>query len=373
LGYGRAKTVGNIVRQTAPTLGNERIWVCIVAGTTHATTEPTWTTGRGDKVTDNTVTWQEITGLAAFNGDLANTPNWTNGAKSTQVSQGHVIKDVAGTHIFLMTSTTNNAGTGAEPSWNTAAVGNTTADASVTWTYMGTSFGAWAAPHKTMVRALNTGWMDSGAGVGRQQIFVGHDHAETQSTAAISFPVHGTNNLNNGNSMDIICVNTAGSVPPVSADLSTAGSITTTGSNAMVVGAGNYRWVYGLTFNCGTSGNLTLGFNNDNADRHYENCTFVLPSGTGSSSNMSFSQAGLQKFKNCTFTFSNASHSFDGSRANLEFDGCTLTALLLLDKGFGQLDVDPRDLPRLRFQRVDGRDLPFGQHHAQLDDDLPRL
>src|ERR1035437_9236288 len=86
---GAAKAAGALVRDAAPTANNERIWFCIIAGTTHATTEPTWTTGnnRGDKITDNTVTWQEITGLPAFNGDITSTPNWANGAKSTNVSQ----------------------------------------------------------------------------------------------------------------------------------------------------------------------------------------------------------------------------------------------------------------------------------------------
>jgi hypothetical protein len=37
---GVAKSAGNLIRATAPTQGNERIFICIVAGTTHATTQP---------------------------------------------------------------------------------------------------------------------------------------------------------------------------------------------------------------------------------------------------------------------------------------------------------------------------------------------
>jgi hypothetical protein len=53
--------------------------------------------------------------------------------------------------------------------------------------------------------------------------FVGHDHAETQSTG-ITFTQRGSTTL----LQDILCVNAAASVPPVSADLRTTGSITVT-------------------------------------------------------------------------------------------------------------------------------------------------
>jgi hypothetical protein len=316
---GAAKSVGNLVRQTAPSVGNERIWVCIIAGTTHATTEPTWTTGRGDKITDNTVTWMEITGLPAFNGDITSTPNWVSGAKSTNVSNGHCIKDAAGTHIFLATTANANAGTGAEPTWNTAAVGNTTVDASVTWTYMGTSFGAWAAPHQRTARALQANWTDTSP-TKVQTVFVGSDHAETQSSS-FSWPVKGTSNTF---PTDILCVNVAGSLPPVSADLRTTATVSVTGSSQMDIGNGAYRIVYGITFNNGTSGNVSLQWNLDNNDRYYENCTFNLPSGTGSAASFQFNGINcVNYFKGCTFGFTNAGHSMTNGYA--EFDNCTFS------------------------------------------------
>lgn len=51
--------VGDLRR---PTAGNTHAYRCIVAGTSHATTEPTWPTVGGATVTDNTVTWAECGG-----------------------------------------------------------------------------------------------------------------------------------------------------------------------------------------------------------------------------------------------------------------------------------------------------------------------
>ena len=50
-----AKSVGDIVK---PTSYNSRTYVCTVAGTTHANTEPTWSTTIGATQTDGSVTWK---------------------------------------------------------------------------------------------------------------------------------------------------------------------------------------------------------------------------------------------------------------------------------------------------------------------------
>lgn len=53
---GTAYVVGNVRRKTTD---NGHVYICVVAGTSHATTEPTWPTTPGATVTDNTVTWAE--------------------------------------------------------------------------------------------------------------------------------------------------------------------------------------------------------------------------------------------------------------------------------------------------------------------------
>jgi len=77
--------------------------------------------------------------------------------------------------------------------------------------------------------------------------FVSEDHAQTQATT-LTLTSPGTIS----NPCFIYCVNHAGTVPPVSADLRTTATISTTGVTAQVhTGCAYY---YGITFNCGTSG-----------------------------------------------------------------------------------------------------------------------
>ena len=176
---------GSIVRQLAtPTVGQERTFICIASvggvGKTSGTTEPTWTVTRGAKVTDNTITWQEATGIAALNGDLStNTPAWNNASiQGKAITLGQVIQNVAGT-LVLICSNAGTSGTGAEPSWTAyLAAGGTTGDGTVTWTTLGGSFGGWAAPHARLANAFASTWGQAG-----NSFFVGDNHAETQSTS----------------------------------------------------------------------------------------------------------------------------------------------------------------------------------------------
>jgi hypothetical protein len=80
-----AYVVGQVRR---PTTGNAHVYICVVAGTSHATTEPTWPTTNGATVTDGTVTWAEA-GTAVLK-LLGAIPTWAN---ATFVTRYAVVAD----------------------------------------------------------------------------------------------------------------------------------------------------------------------------------------------------------------------------------------------------------------------------------------
>lgn len=310
---GIAKSVGDIVRQTtAPAFQAERCFVCVIAGTT-AATEPTWTTTRGAKTAETSgPTWQECTGIAALNGDMANTPNWTT-VKGTAVSIGHVIQSNDGTKI-LICDTAGTAGSGAEPTWN--GVGVTTADNTVTWRTLKTAsatFGAWAAPHNSIGAALATNWGDTGT-----EFRIGNAHNYSASTA-VTWASRGTSAA----PISVLCVNEAGSMPPVAADITTGAKETLTGAVGYTM-AGAIEMMYGIHIIDGTSSNITLTFVNDNKDKYFSNCIFELGAGTGSTAHFSAQNSTIayQHFDTCTFKVVSATQFF-ALGAFCEFTNCS--------------------------------------------------
>lgn len=244
-----AYSAGALVRQaTTPTVGNERVFIAVVGGTSGGT-EPTWTVTRGAKTTDNTVTWQEVTGIAAVNGDASATPTWTT-VKNTAVTLGQVIQRNNGASYQICT-TAGTAGNGAEPSFSDTA-GTTTADNTVTWTSLGVvgNFTGWQAPAARLGSVLATNWAQYG-----NTIYVASEHAETQSsnlTASLPAAAGGSGPLN------ILCVGKS-HVPPTAADLTTGASVSTTGSATLAFGLSTSSarpyYVYGVSFSCGSGAN----------------------------------------------------------------------------------------------------------------------
>lgn len=302
-------------RQLAtPTVGSERVFVAIVGGTTHATTEPTWVITRGGKTTDNTVTWQECTGIAALNGDATNTPSWTitatppGGVKNTAVTLGQVIKRDSGASYHIC-STAGTAGNGAEPAFSNTA-GTTTADNTVTWTSLGVvgNFTGWQAPHARVPNALAATWFQTG-----NSIFTANVSAETQAALL---------NLTAGGTIAapalIYSVNAAGSVPPVSADLLAGASITTTGNNRIILASGSIgQYFNGFTFNGGSGANAvssSYGPGGANCLLGLENCTINVPTSVastvdiGASTSANSSTISKIRFINTAINFSLAGH-----------------------------------------------------------------
>ena len=292
---------GSIRRQSGtPTLGNERCWVCyapIGGGTNTGGSDPLISTfTRGVIKTDNTtIKWIEITGVAALNGDLTNTPLWTVSQTGVQPGLGQVVLDGSG-HLFVCIASVGVTSTG--PTWVTTSLGSQTTDAaSNIWAYLGTSFANWGAPHANIVNAQATGWGDGST----TQFFVGDDHAESP-TAQITFISRGTDAA----PVDIICVSHTGSVPPVTADLATTGAISAVGGigNTLYV-LGALRVVYGLTLDFGSAFRPVGMISNDHYEKNYENCKFHWTTTSGAS--FGFYVGSHTRLLNCQFKFANAS------------------------------------------------------------------
>jgi hypothetical protein len=118
----------------------------------------------------------------------------------------------------------------------------------------------WANAFTTVAAALT-------AKAAGDNFWVSEDHAETAASAkTLTSP--GTAAA----PCTIMCVNHSGTVPPVSADLRTTATVTTTGANAITIAAGYAYW-YGIIFNCGTgttSAALSIGAGNE--EHYFRNC-----------------------------------------------------------------------------------------------------
>lgn len=142
-------------------------------------------------------------------------------------------------------------------------------------------------------------------------LWVADDHAETQASVLTLTPPGTFANPNH-----ILCVRrVGGSTPPVSADLRTTTTVTTTGNNVINLGAG-CAYLYGITFNGGTgavAGSITIGSVTINR-WIAESCGFKLVgTGTGARIVFGISSAntitGQLYLKNSVLTFANASQA----------------------------------------------------------------
>jgi hypothetical protein len=154
----------------------------------------------------------------------------------------------------------------------------------------------WANAYTTLSAALT-------AKAAGDDFWVANDHSES-TASAVTLTSPGTN----ANPCRIMCVNRAGSVPPVSADLTTGAIIATTGNNALTVAGAGY-WE-GITFNCGTTGvspNLTISSTAHFV--HLKNCALAILS-TGAFSNIRVGQTTGTKviLENTTVSFGDVGH-----------------------------------------------------------------
>ena len=292
-----AYVAGNLIRQNAaPAVGSERMFVCIIAGTS-LLTEPTWTVTRGAKTAESAgPTWQECTGIAALNGDATNTPSWTisstppGGVKNTAVTLGQVIKRDNGASYQICT-TAGTAGNGAEPGFSDTA-GTTTADNTVTWTSLGVvgNFTGWQAPHALLNNAYAANW-----GAAGDVFYLATEHAETRATQLT---------LTNPGTLAAPCPVysvTKTTVPPASANIAVGASLSTTSTGNLLL-SGIYDSV---TFSAGSgsSGASIYPTVSVNTYHRFDNCLFTINNtGTGAEIFLDYNTFATFVYNNCTFT-----------------------------------------------------------------------
>lgn len=315
-------TAGMMVRQlAAPTLGNERVFVCIVTGTTLAS-EPAWTVTKGAKTAEAAgPTWQECTGQPSVNGDATHTLAWTASAKSNTVALGQIIKRDNGVS-YQICSTAGTAGSGAEPSFSDTA-GTTTADNTVTWTSLGVvgNFAAFAAPHQRILNADASTWST----VAGSTFYISNAHAETQASAMTLAGGQGTVLAQN----KYVCV--SNSVAPPTA-VTTGATVSTTGVSGLTINlVGYYAGISFLSGSGSSTASTTIsGTASATHALYFENCSFTLNT-TDNNTNFLIGPSSspnsiLSRFNNCTFVFGNASQRFQLRNGIVEVVGGSFAA-----------------------------------------------
>ncbi len=142
-------------------------------------------------------------------------------------------------------------------------------------------------------------------------IYVSEDHAETQASA-MTLTSPGTA----ASPCIVLCVDHAGTVPPVSADLRTTATVSTTGANAITFGS-QTTYVYGITFQSGSAGSTASQvIGATTTFLSCKSCGFKLNNTSGTSKLQLGNSASASEllFDGCTFTFGSvAGQGFSGS------------------------------------------------------------
>lgn len=156
---------------------------------------------------------------------------------------------------------------------------------------------SWANAFTTLTTAFATE-------VAGDTLYVAHDHAES-TAGAVTLTSSGTLN----NPTKIVCVNRAGSVPPVSADRRTTAQVTTTGANSITLnGCAHYD---GVIFNAGTGavGASILVVQTQSTSHRFDNCSLRLVTTSASSATINLGAAGnggnYVELNNTTVSFAN--------------------------------------------------------------------
>lgn len=174
----------------------------------------------------------------------------------------------------------------------------------------------WANAYTTLVAAF------AGMSAG-DTAYVAQNHAETQASA-MTLTSPGTAAA----PCRVICVNQAGSVPPVSADIATTATVTTTGNSAITV-ANGYTYYYGLTFSVGSGAVSAVWTISGTGEHYFDTCKWVRAGTSVGACLLGSTSANAYVviiFDNTTMQFGNASDTISVRTSMFRWVG-TATAI----------------------------------------------
>ena len=185
---------------------------------------------------------------------------------------------------------------------------------------VGSGTGAdWANAYTTIGAAL-------AAKAAGDDFWVAHDHAESSASAISWTDIKGTF----ASPVRIICVNKAGSVPPVSADLRLTATVTTTGNSGITLNTTSSRsaYIYGISFNIGTGANGPQLFVSTATSSFFimEKCVFNSVATGGTLVRLQGSSDSRVYLKNCDVSFASTNASIYVGTTYLEWRGGALLA-----------------------------------------------
>lgn len=234
---------------------------------------------------------------------------------------GQIIRQLAtptvGQERCFVCTTPGTSG-GSESAWSVSQNSTTTQGTAVFTectgqeSYQGTS---WAAPCARMITAYQT---YAAAG---DTVFVGSDHAETQSTS-ISIGSNGTM----ASPLRMVCVaRPSSAIPPVAADLATTATVSVTGANSIsLAGSGSSStYFYGITFSAGdgsSTGTINLGTSGTVGYQIFDHCTLSVGANTSTSSLIVFGTNNGSMRQG--FTLLNTNLKFGATGQSVTLGGC---------------------------------------------------
>ncbi len=180
-------------------------------------------------------------------------------AVSTAYTVGQLIRQLAAPTVGnerVFRCTTAGTTAGSEPAWNLGAGATTTSGTAVFTEVTANATYNWSAPAARLKLAQTRA-------VAGDRVFLAHDHAETAA---------GDPSLSGGGTasqpIPHICVNSAGSVPPVAADVTTGATVTNSSAGFNITFGANKAYYEGIAFISA----LQIPFSTD-SDYKFKNCT----------------------------------------------------------------------------------------------------